>query len=246
MKKTYPKPTKFHFVYKITNTINQKFYYGVHSTCNFDDGYFGSGLLIKRAINKYGIQNFEKTIIHVYDNREEAYKKEKEILAEVLTNRNCYNIAKGGEGGDTISFNPNKIEIRKKIRATLNSMSQERKIEISKKRTRKGSDNGMFESARFGELNPMYGKTQSDETRQKISLANKGKPSKRKGKKLTEDEKKNMEGVNSKSWTFLYNGEKVEFVNLKKYSKEHGLNDVCMSRVYRGIFVNHKGYTKYE
>jgi len=125
-------------------------------------------------------------------------------------------------------------------------LSEERKMEISKKRSRKGSDNGMFQSARFGELNPMYGKIQSDETKQKISLANKGKPSKRKGKRLTEEQKKNMEGVNSKSWVFLYNGEKVEFVNLKKYSKEHGLNETCMSRVYRGISVIHKGYTKYE
>ena len=244
--KKYPKPQKFYFVYKITNMINQKFYYGVHYTHEFNDGYFGSGLLIKKAINKYGIENFEKTMIHVYDNREEAYNKEKEILAEVLTNKDCYNIAKGGTGGDTISFNPNKIEIRKKVRATLNSMSEERKMEISKKRSRKGSDNGMFQSARFGELNPMYGKIQSDETKQKISLANKGKPSKRKGKRLTEEQKKNMEGVNSKSWVFLYNGEKVEFVNLKKYSKEHGLNETCMSRVYRGISVIHKGYTKYE
>jgi hypothetical protein len=46
-----------------------------------------------------------------------------------------------------------------------------------------GPKNGMYESARFGELNPMWGKKQSEETKRKISEKAKGRPSKLKGRK---------------------------------------------------------------
>ena len=52
-----------HVVYRITNMINGKKYIGKHSTTDVYDGYFGSGIAIKQAINKYGIDNFKKEII---------------------------------------------------------------------------------------------------------------------------------------------------------------------------------------
>lgn len=50
------------YIYKTTNLINQKIYIGQH-TKSKDDSYLGSGLLILRAIKKYGKQNFKKEII---------------------------------------------------------------------------------------------------------------------------------------------------------------------------------------
>jgi len=67
----------FYIIYKTTNQINGKFYIGKHQTNDLNDGYLGSGTLLKRAIQKHGRQNFKKEILHVFDNEEEIRKVKK-------------------------------------------------------------------------------------------------------------------------------------------------------------------------
>lgn len=91
---------RYHYFYKITNLINNHFYYGVHNTNNLNDGYMGSGTRLQYAYNKYGIENFKKEIIKFFDTKEEAFEYEAEIVNENLVNDdNCYNISLGGKGG---------------------------------------------------------------------------------------------------------------------------------------------------
>ena len=61
-------------IYKITNLINNKIYIGKDTTS--DSKYFGSGLLIKRAYQKYSKENFTKEVIDETDNYDELSKKE--------------------------------------------------------------------------------------------------------------------------------------------------------------------------
>ena len=51
------------YFYRIENTLNGKFYYGVHSTNNLEDGYLGSGKRISYAVKKYGKENLQKVIL---------------------------------------------------------------------------------------------------------------------------------------------------------------------------------------
>ena len=97
------KNKKYHYFYKITNLINNHFYYGIHSTDNLEDGYMGSGTRLHKAYEKYGIENFEKEILKFFDSREECAEYEMEMVTEELVHDyNCYNISVGGDKFNTL------------------------------------------------------------------------------------------------------------------------------------------------
>ncbi|HLD89547.1 MAG TPA: NUMOD3 domain-containing DNA-binding protein [Patescibacteria group bacterium] len=87
----------FYVVYKITNIINNKIYIGCHRTAHVDDTYMGSGRHLIAAQRKYGIQNFKKDILAVFDNHEDMSE-----LEEILVNKDfvkhpfTYNLIEGG------------------------------------------------------------------------------------------------------------------------------------------------------
>jgi len=86
----------FYLVYKITNKINNKIYIGCHKTTDKNDNYFGSGKILKKALSKYGIDNFTKEILFEASSSEEMFEKEKEL---VEIGPHTYNLKVGGSGG---------------------------------------------------------------------------------------------------------------------------------------------------
>lgn len=93
---------KYHYFYKITNNINNHFYYGVHNTDDLEDGYMGSGTRLHYAYKKYGIENFTKEILKYFDTSEEAFEYEfNTVNEELVRDPNCYNIKCGGAGWNT-------------------------------------------------------------------------------------------------------------------------------------------------
>ena len=90
----------FYIIYKLTNVVNNKIYIGAHVTKNVNDEYMGSGHALNRAKKKYGIEKFKKEILHVFDNEQDMWKKELEIVnEEFCKNPTNYNIRTGGIGG---------------------------------------------------------------------------------------------------------------------------------------------------
>ncbi len=83
-------------IYKTTNLINNKFYIGQDSKNNPE--YLGSGTIIKKAINKYGKENFKKEILDICLDKEELDIKEIYWIKELKSIENGYNISSGGNG----------------------------------------------------------------------------------------------------------------------------------------------------
>jgi hypothetical protein len=93
------KDDKYYLVYKTTNLINGKFYVGVHETYNLNDGYLGSGKILRNSVYYHGKENFKREILEFCDNKENMYKKEKELVTEeLIKNPKCMNLVVGGVG----------------------------------------------------------------------------------------------------------------------------------------------------
>ena len=106
------KQKKYHFIYKTTNLINDKFYIGMHSTNNLNDKYIGSGKRLWYSINKYGKDNFKFEILEFFPNRKQLREREKEIINDdLLMNEKCMNLKKGGDGGFTLEQTKNGRKI---------------------------------------------------------------------------------------------------------------------------------------
>lgn len=100
-----------YIVYLTVCKISKKIYIGVHgTTCDKFDGYLGNGVIttkpssykksetpFRRAVNKYGPDQFIRITLFEYDNEEDAYKKEAEIVTEKFLKRSdVYNATLGG------------------------------------------------------------------------------------------------------------------------------------------------------
>lgn len=99
------KEKMYGFVYITTNHINNKKYIGqkTYDKNNKWKSYLGSGIYLKRAINKYGIENFTKEIIEDCDTKEYLDEREKYWIEyyNAVKSDEFYNIASGGNGGET-------------------------------------------------------------------------------------------------------------------------------------------------
>lgn len=92
---------KHHYIYRITRTDGSgKYYIGMHSADDLDDGYFGSGSLLSRSIKKHGKEKHIKEILEHLPTREALKLREKEIVnEELLGDKLCMNLQLGGGGG---------------------------------------------------------------------------------------------------------------------------------------------------
>jgi len=131
MKNIYTSTTSsvYYIIYKITNLVNDKIYVGCHKTNNINDDYMGSGKQLVEAQQKYGIEHFKKEILHIFDNSDDMFAKEKEIVDESFINRNdTYNLKTGGFGGwDHINTQPVSNKRKTQLKNRMRSVGKSNK-----------------------------------------------------------------------------------------------------------------------
>ena len=176
----------FFYLYEIKNNINGKIYIGVHTTRDLNDGYMGSGVYLNRAYKKHGMENFTKTILEWFENSQQMYQREKEIITEEFLSRtDVYNLRCGGHGGfdyinknklyfDSLSrqkeFSVKGVEKQKWLREndrewteSVNQIARQTLIKAREK-VKEKYPNGTW-----------YGKTHSESTKKKMSDSQQGK-----------------------------------------------------------------------
>lgn len=141
----------YYTIYQTTNLINGKFYVGKHKTKDLEDTYIGSGVALKKAIKKYGRENFKKEILFIFETENEMNLKEKEIVDEsFLNDKMTYNMGLGGEGGSHFKgkFHSKEMKDALSKKMTGRKLTEEQRNKVSESNRRR---------------------TLSDETKKKLS-----------------------------------------------------------------------------
>lgn len=96
-----PRQSKtYHYIYKTTCLVTGRFYVGMHSTDNLEDGYLGSGKRLGYSRKKHGDAQHIKVIIEMLPSREALKTREKELVnSDLLKHPQCMNLQEGGGGG---------------------------------------------------------------------------------------------------------------------------------------------------
>ena len=214
-----------YYVYQIKNKINNKIYIGKRKYKGENplfDSYMGSGKLIKEAIKKYGKNNFQKIIIQSFDNEDDAFKLEKELVTKEFCNRkDTYNIHEGGTGSFS-HINNKPIEKRENIIAVRKLLNSGIKFGGKKYFTEKTYQKiSNFNKERWKtwkekpELMPNF--SCKKETKEKISIKLKGKNNPNFGKHwyIHKDAK------NSSERRKFYNDIPQDFITVKEWKDLH-------------------------
>ena len=91
------------YVYLTTNLINGKVYVGQHIAKKFEpERYIGSGVLIKRAISKYGFNKFKCELLAEAETQDELDQLEMYYIKRynAMDPDIGYNLCEGGSGGN--------------------------------------------------------------------------------------------------------------------------------------------------
>jgi group I intron endonuclease len=175
------KQKQYHFIYKTTNLLSGRYYIGMHSTDNLEDGYLGSGTNLKRSLNKHGKNIHVLEILEFCKSREELKSREKEIVnLNEIAKKECMNLIVGGVGTGRLGTTMSESS-RKKISMSNSNPSEETRKKMSKSQTGKilsDETKQKMSKSKMGHVGYTKGMKFSKETRDKLSEMRRGKKQK--------------------------------------------------------------------
>lgn len=166
------KKSSIHYIYKTTCLVTNRYYVGMHSTNNLNDGYLGSGRRLRYSIRKYGIENHKKEILLFFENRELLIEGEINFITnEMINDPNCMNLRGGGTGGFSIEqqkINAKKSNEKQQL-LMLNNEWRKNKGEKITKSLKRAYDEGRRKKIFVYDWN---GKKHRNDSKEKIGMHN--------------------------------------------------------------------------
>lgn len=184
-------------VYLTTNMVNGKKYIGKDSKNN--PNYLGSGVLLQKAISKYGKNNFKKDIIEECTNLEQLVEREEYWLNFYNAGNspmfyNLHNYSSGAPSGEKNKLFGRKLSFKRRMQISQ-SLRGRIHSEETKKRIREsniGKNLGKYpsEETRIKLSKAATGRKHTDESKEKIRIKNIGNKSRTGMPHLTETKEK--------------------------------------------------------
>jgi hypothetical protein len=119
---------KHHIIYKTTCLVTGRFYIGMHSTDDLTDTYLGSGIRLRRSVEKHGADQHRREILEDLPTRDAASDREKEIITlELRADPLCLNSGPGGLGA--VDRSATKDETRQRLSEKSKAVWDRRRAE---------------------------------------------------------------------------------------------------------------------
>lgn len=216
------------YIYETTNLINGKKYIGQHKSNKFDTWYLGSGIVLKKAIKKYGRENFQTIIIEkIYTNKDDLNKREVYWIEyfNAVKSKEYYNNSCGGEEKGWKGFNGAVKLGLKKHPCNKRKMSEKTKQKISKAnkgKKRTEEQRKQFSKSHKGQVAWNKGKKTSTKVKEKLSKSHMGQKAWNKGKSFSNESRQKM-SLSKKGTKYINKNGVVKSVkkeNLELYLKD--------------------------
>jgi len=148
----------------------------MHKTENIDDGYLGSGLVLEKAIKKYGKEKFVREILSFWNSYDELREAEKNILTKtfILDNKHkIYNIEEGGKGYHLKSHSDEtKRLIKEKRKEQICTYETRQKMSVAQKKKWEKQKKSGWQSPARGKKRPKHTQETKDKRQRTLMLLN--------------------------------------------------------------------------
>lgn len=152
----------------------------------------GSGKILKRAIEKYGVEHFRKEILFEAYSSEEMFTKEKEL---VVLGPQSYNLKEGGRGGFDHLLDRTDLKKKgyEKSKAAMTDPAKNSRAGTQTVMNRRGLFDPKYQEMKSVWAGATFrGNHHTEEAKNKIGAANKGRIPWNKGMKQTTETKEKI------------------------------------------------------